>query len=361
MDPAPGVRRPGAPGPDTFDSAVQWEEEMTSPLRIGILGAARIADRAVVAPARTLGHEVVAVAARDLVRAQAYAADHQIGKAYGSYAELLADPDVEVVYNPSPNSEHAHWNLAALRAGKHVLSEKPFASNTAEAELVAAEPNPNDLVVFEGFHYRYHPTYLRLLELVGAGAIGEVTRLEVHMKFNCTDLGDIRWSWPLSGGSLMDLGCYHLHVARDLAGVLGGGLRLVSAATTTHAGIDPRVDATAAIEATLPNGATAILESSLEGPDDTSILVTGTRGMIRQPNFIDVASDDRLIVTVDGEESVEHHGTTSTYTHQLRALEAAIRGRAPFPTGLDNAIANMAAIDECYRLAGLPLRESTLA
>ena len=334
---------------------------MTPPLRIGILGAARIAGRAVVDPARVLGHELVAVGARDLGRAQAYAGAQGIARAYGSYEELLADPDIEVVYNPSPNSEHARWNLAALRAGKHVLSEKPFASNTDEARLVAAEPNPNGLVVFEGFHYRYHPAYLRLMELVGSGAIGEVTRLDVHMKFNCDDLTDIRWSWPLSGGSLMDLGCYHLHVARDIAGVLGGDLRLVSAVATSHEGIDPRVDATAAVEAVLPNGAAAILESSLEGPDDTSILVTGTRGMIRQPNFINVASDDRLIVTVDGEENLEHHGTTSTYTHQLKVVEAAIREGAAFPTGLDNAVTNMEFIDECYRLAGLPLRESTLS
>ncbi|MGV8907441.1 MAG: Gfo/Idh/MocA family protein [Propionicimonas sp.] len=334
---------------------------MTPPLRIGILGAARIAGRAIIEPARTLGHELVGIAARDLGRAQAYAAEHGIAKAYGSYEELLSDPDIELVYNPSPNSEHARWNLAALRAGKHVLSEKPFASNTAEARLVAAEPNPNNLVVFEGFHYRYHPTYLRLLDLIGSGAIGEVIRLDVHMKFDCDDLSDIRWSWPLSGGSLMDLGCYHLHVARDVAGVLGGELRLERAATTGHAGIDPRVDATAAIEAVLPNGAAAILESSLEGPSDTSIVVTGSRGTIRQPNFINVADDDRLIVTVDGLETVEHHGTTSTYTHQLGVVEAAIREDADFPTGLANAITNMELIDECYRLAGLPKRESTLA
>ena len=94
---------------------------MTQPLRIGILGAARIAGRAVVEPAKALGHELVAVAARELGRAEGYAAEQGIAKAYGSYEELLADPDVEVVYNPSPNSEHARWNLAALRAGKHVL------------------------------------------------------------------------------------------------------------------------------------------------------------------------------------------------------------------------------------------------
>jgi len=333
---------------------------MTQPLRIGVLGAARIAERAVVQPAHTLGHEIVAVAARDLGRAKAYAAGHGIARAYGSYDELLADPDVEVVYNPSPNSEHVRWTLAALRAGKHVLSEKPFASNAEEARLVAAEPNPDGLVVFEGFHHRYHPAHRRLLDLVAGGAVGEVTRLDVRMKFNCTDLEDIRWSWPLAGGSLMDLGCYNLHVAADVAAALGGRLRLVSATATENPDADPRVDATATVIAELPNGAPAVLESSLEGPDDTSVLVTGTRGTIRQPNFINVSSDDRLIITVDGQESVEHHGTASTYTHQLGVVQAAIRDGADFPTNLSAAIAMMERIDDCYRLAGLPLRASTL-
>jgi predicted dehydrogenase len=331
---------------------------MTEPLRIGILGAARIAERAVIEPAQAIGAEIVAVAARDLVRAQDYALTHGAGTAYGSYEELLADPDIEVVYNPSPNSEHVRWTLAALRAGKHVLSEKPFGSNADEARLVAAEPNPSGLVIFEGFHHRYHPTYLRMLELVGTGAIGEVTELTVNMKFDCTDRNDIRWSWPLSGGSLMDLGCYTLHVGRDVAAALGGTLELRSATATTSAAADSRVDASARVEAALPNGARAVLESSLEGPADTSVLVTGTRGTIRQPNFIDLTGDDRLIVAVDGVETPEHHGTTSTYTHQLRAMEAAVREGASFPTGLANAITNMEYIDRAYRLAGLPLRES---
>ncbi|MCC6497854.1 MAG: Gfo/Idh/MocA family oxidoreductase [Propionibacteriaceae bacterium] len=333
---------------------------MTQPLRIGILGAARIAGRAVIEPAKALGHELVAVAARDLGRAQAYAGEHGIARAYGSYSELLADPDVEVVYNPSPNSEHVKWTLAALRAGKHVLSEKPFGSNAAEAKLVAAEPNPAGLVIFEGFHHRYHPAHLRLLDLVGSGAIGEVTRLEVNMKFDCDDLADIRWSWPLSGGSLMDLGCYHLHVARNVAEALGGELRPLAVRATRLEGTDPRVDATAVVEATLPNGAPAVLESSLEGPADFTVRVTGTRGTILQADFINITDDDRLILTVDGVDTIEHHGKVSTYTHQLRAVAAAIREGAGVPTGLANAIANMELVDECYRLAGLPLRQSTL-
>lgn len=333
---------------------------MTQPLRIGILGAARIAERAVIQPARAIGAEIFAVAARDQARADSFAAEHGIARAYGSYDELLADPEVELVYNPTPNSEHVRWTLAALRAGKHVLAEKPFASNAEEARLVAAEPNPAGLVIFEGFHYRYHPTYLRLLELLASQAIGEVTQLDVKMKFDCDDLSDIRWSWPLSGGSLMDLGCYALHVAADVAGSLGGPLHLVSAVASENPDADPRIDATAVVTAELPGGAPAVLESSLESPEEMSILVTGTRGTIFQPNFINLAADDRLVITLDGQESTEHHGTTSTYTHQLKAVEAAIRDGAEYPTDLTNAITMMERIDDCYRLTGLPLRQSTL-
>ncbi len=329
---------------------------MTQALRVGILGAARIAERAVVTPARANGAQVVAVAARDLGRAQAYASQHDIPRAYGSYDELLADPEIDLVYNPSPNSEHVRWTLAALRAGKHVLSEKPFAANAAQARLVAAEAG--DRLVLEGFHHRYHPAHLRLLELVRTGAIGEVTGLQVNMKFDCDDLSDIRWSWPLAGGSLMDLGCYHLHVARDVAAALGGRLTLEGCATTANPGADPRVDATARVTGALPGGGSFVLESSLEGPDDRSVLVTGTRGTIRQPEFINVAGDDRLIVTVDGMETVEHHGTISTYTHQFAAVNAAVQRGVVFPTDLANAIELMELVDQCYALAGLPLRDS---
>ena len=329
---------------------------MAQALRIGILGAARIAEKALITPARANGAQVVAVAARELTRAQEYAARHGIPKAYGSYEELLADPEIALVYNPSPNSDHVRWTLAALRAGKHVLSEKPFAANAAQARLVAAETG--DRQVLEGFHHRYHPAYQRLLELVRTGALGEVTGLHVNMKFDCDDLDDIRWSWPLAGGSLMDLGCYHLHAAKDVAAALGGKLALEACATTSNPGADPRVDATARVTGKLPGGGEFVLESSLEGPDDRSILVTGTRGSVRQPEFINVAGDDRLIVTLDGVETVEHHGTISTYTHQFAAVNAAVQRGVEFPTGLDNALEIMDLVDECYRLAGLPLRES---
>ncbi len=216
------------------------------------------------------------------------------------------------------------------------------------------------MIIFEGFHYRYHPTYQRLLEVISSGQLGEITSLEVGMKFDCQDRQDLRWSWPLSGGSLMDLGCYALHVARDVAGALGGELSLDSVETTADPDADPRVDATATIEAKLPGGASAHLETSLVGPRDFSIVVRGTRGSATQPNFIAVDTDDRLLLRIDDSEQVEHHGTVSTYTHQLAALTAAIREGADFPTNLADGITNMGYVDQCYRLAGLPVRESRL-
>jgi predicted dehydrogenase len=109
---------------------------VTEPLRIGILGAAQIADEGIIAPARTLGHELVAVAARDRTRAEAFAADHGIAKVHDTYAGVIADPDVDLVCNALVNSLHTQWNIAALQAGKHVLSEKPLTSNAGQARAV---------------------------------------------------------------------------------------------------------------------------------------------------------------------------------------------------------------------------------
>lgn len=328
---------------------------MSQPLRIGILGAARIAEKSVIKPAAATGAQIVAVASRDRSRAERYAAAHGVPRAHGSYAELLADPEVEVVYNPLPNADHAPWNLAALRAGKHVFTEKPFASNAAEAREVAAQPR-DGLVLFEGFHHRYHPLYHRFLQVVADGTIGELTELKVSMKFDCADPNDIRWSWPLAGGATMDLGCYALHVARDVASALGGSVTLLSATPGFRDGIDPRVDASMLVTAELPGGASATLDADLRAEPQMDIVATGTRGSVRVPNFIKVDTDDRLILDIDGAQTTEHHGTTSTYTHQLKALDAAIREGVAFPTDASNAVANMELIDQVYLLAGLPTR-----
>src|ERR1700728_1953186 len=138
-------------------------------VRIGTLGSARIAKAALIEPARYVPDvTVVAVAARDLLRAQAYALEHGIAVAHGSYDELLADPGIDAIYNPLPNSLHESWTLRAITAGKHVLCEKPFASNAATAKLVAEAAAASGLVVMEAMHYRYHPLIGRLREVVAS-------------------------------------------------------------------------------------------------------------------------------------------------------------------------------------------------
>src|SRR5205823_1392444 len=148
-------------------------------VRIGTLGAARITPAALIKPAKeTPEVDVVAAAARDEARAEKLAARHGIGRVHASYDALLADPEVDAVYNPLPNALHAEWTIKALEAGKHVLCEKPFTSNAAEAELVAKTAEATGLVVMEAFHWRYHPLAARVLDIVGSGELGELRRVE---------------------------------------------------------------------------------------------------------------------------------------------------------------------------------------
>ena len=148
------------------------------PLRIGVLGAARISELSIIGPAAATGTRLVAVAARSRDRAETFAQTHGIERVHESYAEVIADPDVEAIYNPLANSLHAPWNKAAMLAGKHVLTEKPFASNATEAAQVRDLAQGRSLVLFEGFHYLYHPLMERLMSLLADGELGTVQRVE---------------------------------------------------------------------------------------------------------------------------------------------------------------------------------------
>src|SRR5271169_3662928 len=155
-----------------------------SPIRIGVLGAARIAPTAVIRPARHVeSAEVVAIAARDRDRAAAFATKHGVERVVDSYDALVADPDIDAVYNPLPNGLHGRWTLAAMDAGKHVLCEKPFTANADEARTVAAAQSGSGLVVMEAFHYRYHPLFARVRELIATGAVGSVRHIEAWLCF----------------------------------------------------------------------------------------------------------------------------------------------------------------------------------
>ena len=188
------------------------------PVRWGILSTARI-NNAVLEPAReTKKAAVIAVASRDAGRAQSYAHEHDIDRAYGSYEELLEDPDVEAIYNSLPNSMHVDWTIRALEAGKHVLVEKPLARHPADVERVYDIAERNGRLLMEAFMYRHHPQTHKLKNLVQSGAIGELRQVRVAFSFMLDDPTNVRLRPELDGGSLMDLGCYCVGITRLLAG-----------------------------------------------------------------------------------------------------------------------------------------------
>jgi predicted dehydrogenase len=329
---------------------------MSEPLRIGILGAARISGASLIGPARATGHRVVAVAARDRNRAEAYAAEHGVERVAGSYAELIADPEVEVVYNPLANGLHGPWNLAALAAGKHVLSEKPSASNAEEAAEVREAAAKAGTVFMEAFHYLFHPVTRRLHEVLASGEIGELRHVEAMVAIQAPPDTDPRWSLPLAGGAVMDLGCYSLHALRMLAHWAGGAPRLVSARGGQRAGA-PGVDEWLDADLAFPGGATgsARCHMAYDGLE-MSCRIIGSRGEVLAPNFVLPHRDDRVVVRTGDGERTERLGTRSSYTYQLEAFADRVRGGAPLPLDADDAVTTMTLIDAAYRAAGFEPR-----
>ena len=323
-------------------------------LRIGVLGAARIAPQAIIKPAAGHPEAVVgAVAARDPKRAAEFAAKHGIATVHDSYAALIADPDIDAIYNPLPNGLHGEWTITALEAGKHVLCEKPFTSNTAEARQVAAVADAHpDLVVMEAFHYRYHPFADRLKEVVQSGELGAVQRVETAMCIPLPRFGDIRYDYGLAGGATMDVGCYTIHALR----LLGGEEPQVTSATAKLKG--PKIDRAMEAELTFPSGASGHIECSMWS---SSILklrakVVGDAGTMTVRNFTMPHLFGKLTVkTAEGKRS-EVGGKGRTYTYQLDAFCRAVRGEDTNLTPPSDSIATMTVIDAVYTAAGLPLR-----
>ncbi|WP_350278316.1 Gfo/Idh/MocA family oxidoreductase [Kribbella sp. HUAS MG21] len=329
------------------------------PLRIGILGAARIAGRAIVEPAKLTNSRLVAVAARDTARAEAFAAEHGVERVHASYQQLLDDPEIEAIYNPLANGLHGPWNLRALAAGKHVLTEKPSASNAAEAEQVREAVRSSGLVFMEAFHYAYHPVMRRLQELVAKGELGDLQHVEATMVMPPPADEDPRWSLPLAGGAVMDVGCYALHAQRMFGQYAGGAPRLVSARAGERKRL-PGVDEWLNADLEFPNGATGSVRTSMAAESvEFSLKVVGSRGEAFAPFYVVPQNDDRVIVTTKEDTWVEHLGTRTSYTYQLDAFIGAVRNGAPLLTDADDALATMRLIDECYVAAGMTPRPTS--
>jgi predicted dehydrogenase len=323
-------------------------------LKLGILGAARIAPMALIAPAReTPEVEVACVAARDRARAEAFARKHGIPRVAESYDAMLADPAIAAVYNPLPNSLHAEWTVRALEAGKHVLCEKPFTANEAEARRVAEVAARTGLVVMEAFHWRYHPLAERMRAIVAGGELGAVRRIETAMCIPLPLPGDIRYRLDLAGGALMDTGSYSVSMLRHLSGaeptVESAEARLSS----------PGVDRYMEAELRFEDGRTGRITCSLW----SSVLLRIRAKVVGELGTMDVLNPAApqfyhhvTVRTRDGKRRERVARLPSSYTCQLRAFAAAVLRGESIPTGPEDAVKNMRVIDDVYRAAGLSPR-----
>ena len=325
-------------------------------VRIGVLGAARIVPAGLLVPARAVPQvEVVAIAARDRRRAQAFAARHGIPRVFPEYAALVADPNIDAIYVPLPNGLHGRWTIEALEAGKHVLCEKAFAANAHEAEQMARAAERAGRLVMEAFHYRYHPLAERMQSIVASGTLGRIQRIETNVCFPLLNPRDIRYRHDLAGGATMDAGTYAINMLRFLAGG-------EPAVTEAHARlISPQVDRYMQAEFRLPDGGTGRITCSLLSSTllKISARVLGDRGELRVLNPVLPQLYHRLTVITPQGKQVEQLSRQPTYLYQLRAFVRAILEGTPIPTGTADAVANMRIIDAVYEAAGLRPRSPT--
>jgi predicted dehydrogenase len=295
---------------------------------------------------------VAAVAARDVSRAQAFAAKHGIASVHGDYGALIADPDVDAIYNPLPNGLHGRWTRAALAAGKHVLCEKPFTANAAEAREIAELAADSDRVVMEAFHYRYHPLTLRAEEIIASGELGTLQHVEAALCFPLPKFSDIRYNYELAGGATMDAGCYAVHMARTFG---GASPQVVSAQAKLR---DPRVDRAMTADLRFPAGHTGRVRCSMWSSRllQISVRVIGEHGELRILNPVMPQMFHRLSVRSRAGKRAERLGRRASYAYQLDAFAGAVLRGEPVKTTPHDAIDNMAVIDAIYGAAGLPLR-----
>jgi predicted dehydrogenase len=319
-------------------------------LRIGLLGASRIAPKAVIAPAAARDDVVItAVAARDLGRARTYAQTHDIAAAVEGYEALIGRDDVDLVYCALPPAGHIDPCLLALQAGKALLIEKPFAMTAAQAGAIAKAAAAADRPALEAFHYRFHAMFARALAILEEGRLGRLIR--AHGLFDAP-IGrgpdELRWIAAEGGGGTMDLGCYVLHALRTL---IAEEPALVSARAVLEHGVDAQMTASLAF----PSGISATVSCAMTRPRRDDIVIEGEAGSLRLANFVSPQRGGELtLVTAAGETTQTAEGPGS-YDAQLAHVVEVMRGAAEPLTGGADAVANMTIIDAMRRAVGMAI------
>jgi xylose dehydrogenase (NAD/NADP) len=315
-----------------------------STLRLGLLSTARINDEILAAADETERVEIVAVASRESVRAEAYAAQHRIQRAHGSYEALLDDAEVDAVYISLPNALHHEWTLKALAAGKHVLCEKPYSRHPDEVEAAFAAADGAGLVLTEAFMYRHHPQTRLVEEVVRQGGLGRLLSIRACFTFPLSDLTNVRALPELDGGALMDIGCYCVSGARLLAG---------EPVSSSAVRVDGPTGVDMAFHGTLRHEHHVVtqFEASFLAPRRQQLEVVGQDAVltVQSPWRADWSGD--VLLTRDGKTERLDVPTANSYVLELENLAAAASSEAEPRLGRDDALGQANAIAALFSVA----------
>ncbi|KQV40770.1 MULTISPECIES: Gfo/Idh/MocA family oxidoreductase [unclassified Rhizobium] len=325
---------------------------MSPTIRWGVLGCAGIAAKAVIPAIQSsrLGR-VEAIASRDLDKAKALAARFGIAKAYGSYEALLADPEIDAIYNPLPNHLHVALTIKALQHGKPVLCEKPIALDAAEAMALVAAQKAAGLPVVEAFMVRHHPQWKKARALMAEGRLGEVRAIQTIFTYYLDDPGNVRNQADIGGGGLFDVGCYAINTARFLFDA--EPLRAIALAERDPTfGTDRLTSGLLAF----PEGRQLAFTCSTQLALTQKVTVLGTRGRLEIPIPFNAPADEPTVLVLDDGRDLAGGGReeiaiepVDQYREQADAFAEAVLSGKPPATGMEDAVANMKAIDALFR------------
>ena len=322
-------------------------------VRWGVLGAANIAVAKVIpAMMRSTRSRVVAIASRDQSKAAAAAKTLGIPRAHGSYEALLADPEVDAVYNPLPNHLHVPWSIRAAQAGKHVLCEKPIALSAAQAEELRTARDRTGVLIGEAFMVRAHPQWLEARRLVESGSIGPLRLVSGHFSYYRRDPRDIRSRPEYGGGALMDIGCYPITISRWM--FAAEPIEVIAQIER-----DPEFGVDRLASALLRFAAgQAVFACSGQLVPFQRMEIFGTTGRIQVEIPFNAPPDRPCRIVVDDGSALGglsakpiEFPTVDQYTLQADRFSDAIRGRGTIPVSIDDAVGNMAVIDALFRSA----------
>ncbi|MHA0856773.1 Gfo/Idh/MocA family protein [Paenibacillus sp. CMAA1364] len=316
-------------------------------LKWGVLGSSQIAINSVI-PGILQSHlnEVVGIASRTLEKAQESAVQFQIPKAYGTYEQLLQDPDIDAVYIPLPNHLHYEWTIKAIQAGKHVLCEKPLALNAEEAEQMIRAAKEAGVLLAEAFMYRYHPRYTQIKEIIDRGEIGEVRGIRSAFTFNnANDLNNVRYRKEWGGGALYDVGCYPITAARLLLGKEPEAVTVQAQFSSVHGDVDMMAAGLIEFEGGVSLQFDCAMWSAFRNP----LEVLGSEGIIEVPSAYVTPTEEsgHFYIIKSGETNKISVPFLNAYSLQADAFAKAVLQGEPLPFDATDAVLNMKIIDAC--------------